>query len=159
MGRIVRLTERDLTRLVRRVISEQNSPLETEFKSYGNQKLIPLGFEGALTHNNVESNVYRFKLKEGTRSTYKEIEILIETLVEDGSVFLNTYIITGAGRFSKDIRDANIVKIKTAVDEVIYLNNLINSAVKISDPDRRLLKLNEINKTIIGKGFEDANVY
>ena len=154
MGRIVRLTERDLTRLVRRVISEQNSPLETEFKSYGNQKLIPLGFEGESSHNN---NVYSFKLKEGTRSTYKEIVILIET-DENSPAFLNTYIITGAGRFSKDIRNANINKIKTAVDEVIYLNNLINSAVKISDVDRRLLKLNEINKTIIGKGFEDANI-
>ena len=154
MGRIVRLTERDLTRLVRRVISEQNSPLETEFKSYGNQKLIPLGFEGESSHNN---NVYSFKLKEGTRSTYKEIVILIET--ENSPAFLNTYIITGAGRFSKDIRNVNINQIKTAVDEVIYLNNLINSAVKISDVDRRLLKLNEINKTIIGKGFEDADVY
>ena len=155
MGRIVRLTERDLTRLVRRVISEQNSPLENEFKSYGDQKLIPLGFEGESTHNN---KVYSFNLKEGTRSTYKEIEILVETLVEDGSMFLNTYIVTGTGRFSKDIRNVNINKIKTAVDEVIYLNNLINSAVKISDVDRRLLKLNEINKTIIGKGFEDANI-
>ena len=155
MKKIIRLTESDLMRLVRRVISEQNSPLEKEFKSYGNQKLIPLGFEGESSHNN---NVYSYKLKEGTRSTYKEIDILIETLVEDGSVFLNTYIITGAGRFSKDIRNANINKIKTAVDEVIYLNNLINSAVKISDVDRRLLKLNEINKTIIGKGFEDANI-
>ena len=154
MKKIIRLTESDLMRLVRRVISEQNSPLEKEFKSYGNQKLIPLGFEGESSHNN---NVYSFKLKEGTRSTYKEIVILIET--ENSPAFLNTYIITGAGRFSKDIRDANIVKIKTAVDEVIYLNNLINSAVKISDPDRRLLKLNEINKTIIGKGFEDADVY
>ena len=156
MKKIIRLTESDLMRLVRRVISEQNSPLEKEFKSYGNQKLIPLGFEGESSHNN---NVYSYKLKEGTRSTYKEIDILIETLVEDGSVFLNTYIITGAGRFSKDIRNVNINQIKTAVDEVIYLNNLINSAVKISDVDRRLLKLNEINKTIIGKGFEDANVY
>ena len=156
MKKIIRLTESDLMRLVRRVISEQNSPLEKEFKSYGNQKLIPLGFEGESSHNN---NVYSYKLKEGTRSTYKEIDILIETLVEDGSVFLNTYIITGAGRFSKDIRNVNINQIKTAVDEVIYLNNLINSAVKISDVDRRLLKLNEINKTIIGKGFEDADVY
>ena len=156
MKKIIRLTESDLMRLVRRVISEQNSPLEKEFKSYGNQKLIPLWFEGESSHNN---NVYSYKLKEGTRSTYKEIDILIETLVEDGSVFLNTYIITGAGRFSKDIRNVNINQIKTAVDEVIYLNNLINSAVKISDVDRRLLKLNEINKTIIGKGFEDANVY
>ena len=155
MKKIIRLTESDLMRLVRRVISEQNSPLEKEFKSYGNQKLIPLGFEGESSHNN---NVYSYKLKEGTRSTYKEIDILIETLVEDGSVFLNTYIITGAGRFSKDIRNVNINQIKTAVDEVIYLNNLINSAVKISDVDRRLLKLNEINKTIIGKGFEDANI-
>ena len=154
MRRTVRLTERDLTRLVRRVIREQNDPSQNEFKSYGNQKLIPLGFEGESSHNN---NVYSFKLKEGTRSTYKEIVILIET--ENSPAFLNTYIITGAGRFSKDIRDANIVKIKTAVDEVIYLNNLINSAVKISDVDRRLLKLNEINKTIIGKGFEDADVY
>ena len=154
MRKIVRLTERDLTRIVKRVISEQNDPSQNEFKSYGNQKLIPLGFEGESSHNN---NVYSFKLKEGTRSTYKEIVILIET--ENSPAFLNTYIITGAGRFSKDIRDANIVKIKTAVDEVIYLNNLINSAVKISDPDRRLLKLNEINKTIIGKGFEDADVY
>lgn len=151
MGRIIRLTERDLSRLVRRVISEQNDPSQNEFKSYGNQKLIPLGFEGYSSHNN---NVYSFKLKQGTRSTYKEIVILIET-DKNSPAFLNTYIITGAGRFSKDIRDANIVKIKTAVDEVIYLNNLINSAVKISDPDRRLLKLNEINKTIIGKGFED----
>jgi hypothetical protein len=154
MGRIVRLTERDLTRLVRRVISEQNSPSQNEFKSYGNQKLIPLGFEGESSHNN---NVYSFKLKEGTRSTYKEIVILIET--DNSPAFLNTYIITGAGRFSKDIRNVNINQIKTAVDEVIYLNNLINSAVKISDVDRRLLKLNEINKTIIGKGFEDADVY
>ena len=154
MRKIVRLTERDLTRIVKRVISEQNDPSQNEFKSYGNQKLIPLGFEGESSHNN---NVYSFKLKEGTRSTYKEIVILIET--ENSPAFLNTYIITGAGRFSKDIRNVNINQIKTAVDEVIYLNNLINSAVKISDPDRRLLKLNEINKTIIGKGFEDADVY
>ena len=154
MRKIVRLTERDLTRIVKRVISEQNDPSQNEFKSYGNQKLIPLGFEGESSHNN---NVYSFKLKEGTRSTYKEIVILIET--ENSPAFLNTYIITGAGRFSKDIRNVNINQIKTAVDEVIYLNNLINSAVKISDVDRRLLKLNEINKTIIGKGFEDADVY
>ena len=155
MRKIVRLTERDLTRIVKRVISEQNDPSQNEFKSYGNQKLIPLGFEGESSHNN---NVYSFKLKEGTRSTYKEIVILIET-DENSPAFLNTYIITGAGRFSKDIRNVNINQIKTAVDEVIYLNNLINSAVKISDVDRRLLKLNEINKTIIGKGFEDADVY
>ena len=154
MRKIVRLTERDLTRIVKRVISEQNDPSQNEFKSYGNQKLIPLGFEGESSHNN---NVYSFKLKEGTRSTYKEIVILIET-DENSPAFLNTYIITGAGRFSKDIRNVNINQIKTAVDEVIYLNNLINSAVKISDVDRRLLKLNEINKTIIGKGFEDANI-
>ena len=140
MRKIVRLTERDLTRIVKRVISEQNDPSQNEFKSYGNQKLIPLGFEGESSHNN---NVYSFKLKEGTRSTYKEIEILIETLVEDGSVFLNTYIITGAGRFSKDIRNANINKIKTAVDEVIYLTKAHTDKTPEGDV-MDLLKLNKM---------------
>jgi hypothetical protein len=155
MTRIIRLTESDLTRIVRRVINEDDNSLQKEFKSYCNQKLVPLGFIGKSfknTHDFIDS----YKIKEGIGSTYKSIDISLETNDFGKSYAYYVHVITDIGHFTKNINLIFIDKLKMAVDDVVYFNNLIDSALKINDKKQRLLSLEQIKKTLIEKGFDEG---
>ena len=153
MKKVIRLTENDLTRIVKRVINE-TSVINTEmFKSYGDQKLKPLGFRGFPHHKN--NSIYIYDKNEspgGTWTTNIRIFVVCES-DKKVDVSVTTYL----GHYNKTFDN-----IKGAIDEAIYLDNLMIKNFKSKHPggdktkfwNNPPLKLEVFDKTLLERGFK-----